>query len=184
VINGCHTDNGTFASEAFMEELVQTKQAIHFSGIGAAHQNGVAERGIKTTAQMARTSMIHSAVRAPDLVAQDLWPMAMNHAVWLHNRIPRMDSGLSPLELWSKSAACNITDLLRNVHVWGCPVFVLEPELQKSSSVKIPKWALCSCQALNMGFSCFHASTVALILNLVTKSITAQFHAVFDGANF
>ena len=35
-------------------------------------------------------------------------------------------------------------------------------------------------QGLNMGFAKSHPSSVALIMNLSTKSISAQFHTVFD----
>jgi len=123
--------------------------------------------------------LLHTATHAPDLVTKDLRPMAMDHAAWLYNRIPDEVTGLTPLELWTKST-CTLTKEIRsNFHVWGCPVFVLEPKLQKGG-VKIPKWAPCSRQGLNMGFSKSHSSSVALIMNLSTKHISAQFHTVFD----
>ena len=75
--------------------------------------------------------------------------------------------------------AHQLKTILSNCHVWGCPVFVLEPKLQKGG-IKIPKWAPHSRQGLNMGFSKSHSSSVALIMNLSTKLISAQFHTVFD----
>jgi len=179
VISSYHTDNGIFTSKEFMEVVLRQDQKVRFSGVGAAHQNRIAERAIRTIVTMARTMLLHAAMHAPDLVTKELWPMAMDHAVWLCNRIPDEVTGLTPLELWTKSTCTPTREILSHCHVWGCPVFVLEPKLQKGG-IKIPKWAPRSRQGLNMGFSKSHSSSVALIMNLSTKSISAQFHTVFD----
>jgi transposase InsO family protein len=100
VVQAYHTDNGIFSSKEFLTELVSKGQNIRFSGYGAAHQNGIAERGIRTVVGMARTMMLHAALRYGDrVITQDLWPQAMDHAVWLYNRMPRTDTGLSPNEM-------------------------------------------------------------------------------------
>ena len=104
--------------------------------------------------------------------------MAMDHAVWIYNHLPRMDSGASPEELWTRSNTVT-SRLLSDCHVWGSPTYVLEPKLQKSG-VKIPKWRPRSRRGVNMGFSPRHSTMVALVLNLVTSTITPQFHVVFD----
>jgi len=54
-----------------------------------------------------------------------------------YNRVPNCLSGLTPLELLTKSKADH-RDLLRS-HVWGCPTIaiVLDPELQNDQ--KLPK---------------------------------------------
>lgn len=182
VVQAYHTDNGVFSSKEFLAELVSKGQNIRFSGSGAAHQNGIAERGIRTVVGMARTMMLHAALRYGDrVITQDLWPQAMDHAVWLYNRMPRMDTGLSPNEMWTRSTVMDAADVLANCHVWGCPVFVLEPKLRKSG-VKIPKWDPRSRQGVNVGFSRLHSSLIALVLNTTTKTITTQFHVVFDDA--
>ena len=182
VVQDYHTDNGVFSAKEFLNELVTKGQRIRFAGSGAAHQNGIAERSILTITGMARTMLLHAALRhGGSHIHQDLWPQAIDDAVWLFNRIPRTDSGLSPLEMWSRSAAMNIADTLGNCHVWGCPTFVLEPKLRKNG-VKIPRWAPRSRQGVNLGFSRLHSSLVALVLNPTTKSITTQFHVVFDDA--
>ena len=54
-----HTDNGVFTYKDFMDALIEKDQHTHFSWAGAAHQNGVSERGIQTFIQMTRTMMIH-----------------------------------------------------------------------------------------------------------------------------
>ena len=82
VIKGYHTDNGIFDSSEFMEELLKKQQKIIFSGAGSSHQNGAAERAIKTVVTMARTMLMHAALRCPeDTFSTDLWPMAMDYAV-------------------------------------------------------------------------------------------------------
>ena len=46
VISSCHTDNEIFTSKDFMEVDLCQHQKVRFSGVGAAHQNGVAEQAI------------------------------------------------------------------------------------------------------------------------------------------
>ena len=65
-----------------------------------------------------------------------------------------------------------------NAHTWGCPVYVLEPRLQDGQ--KLPKWEPRSRQAIYVGVSPMHASTVGLVLNQRTGNISPQFHLVFD----
>ena len=51
---------------------------------------------------MTRTMLMHVAFRFPeDKLSTDLWPMAMDYAVWVYNRTPDMQSGLSAIEIWS-----------------------------------------------------------------------------------
>ena len=179
VVQSYHTDNGIFGTEEFVNELLDKQQTVRFSGVGAAHQNGVAERSIQTVVYMARTMMLHAAMRAPEgFIKSEHWPMAMDQAVWLYNRIPRQDSGCSPHELWSRSTL-HKQEQLADCHVWGCPVYVLEPSLQKSG-IKIPKWNPRSRRGVNLGFSRIHSSLIGLVLNLLTGSISAQWHVVYD----
>ena len=86
VVQAYHTDNGVFTSKEFMQQLLGSNQRIRMSGAGTGHQNGVAEQGIQTVVNMARTMLLHAALRSPEgVVTSDLWPMAMDHAVWLYN---------------------------------------------------------------------------------------------------
>jgi hypothetical protein len=86
--------------------------------------------------------MLHAAMRSPEgLIITELWPMAMDHATWLYDHIPKMDTmdtGISPIEIWSRTVL-STANLLNEFHVWGSPVYVFEPRLQ-NSGVKIPKW--------------------------------------------
>ena len=98
------TDNGIFNVSDFMEELLKKQKKIRFSGAGASHQNGAAERAIKMVVTMARTMLMNAALRCPeDTLSTDIWPMAMYYAVWVYNRTPDMQSGLSAIEICSSS---------------------------------------------------------------------------------
>ena len=112
-------------------------------------------------------------------MSTDIWPMVMYYAVWVYNRTPDMQSGLSAIEIWSRSRFEPVSETLNNFHVWGYPTYVLEPKLQKPG-VKIPKWDPSSRRGVNMGFSKMHSKQVGLVLNLLTGSISPQFHVVFD----
>ncbi len=68
-------------------------------------------------------------------------------------------------------------DLLQN-HVWGCPVFVLEPLLQDGK--KIPKWNRHTRLGQFLGFSDEHSSLAANVHNLSIGYTSPQFHLVFD----
>ena len=46
--------------------------------------------------------------------------------------------------------------------------------------MKIPKWAPRSQRGVNMGFSKIHSTQVGLVINLLTGSISPQYHVVFD----
>ena len=175
-IKSYHSDNGVFASAEFKTDCEELEQKIDFSGVGAQHQNGVAERNIGTVSTWARANMLHSAYHWPQHASIKLWPMAINYAVWVFNHLPRIDTGLCPDEMWSQSRTTH--DDLRRAHVWGCPVYVLEPELQDGK--KIPKWQPRARLGMFMGFSQVHSSLVALVLNTSTGKISPQYHVVFD----
>ena len=51
-----HSDNGVFRSKEFQADLKLHHQTIDFSGVGAHHQNGVAERAICTVVEWAHYS--------------------------------------------------------------------------------------------------------------------------------
>ena len=72
-----------------------------------------------------------------------------------------------------------MSETLINCHGWGCSTYVLEPKLQ-NPGVKIPKSAPRSQRGVNMVFSKIHSTQVGLVLNLLTGSISTQYHVVFD----
>ncbi len=72
-----------------------------FSGVGAKHMNGIAERNIKKVAQWAQANMLHLAHSWPKYADPKYWPQAINYATWVFNNLPNTDSGISPNEIWS-----------------------------------------------------------------------------------
>jgi hypothetical protein len=139
-----HGDNGIFSAEEYCQECIDKGQTQFFSGVGAQHQNARAKRAIQTIMYMAHCFIVHSSLHWTDQGLDDilLWPFAVQHAMWLYNRVPNRFSGLtpSPLELLTKSKADH-HDLLCS-HVWGCPAIVLDPKLQNDQ--KLPKWNRCA----------------------------------------
>lgn len=177
-IKHIHSDNGVFTADPFKNDCDSKNQTQSFSGVGAQHQNARAERAIQTIMYMARTFMVHVSLHWTSNGADDisLWSFAVKHAAWLYNRVPNRLSGMTPLELLTRQRSDH-RDLLR-AHVWGCPVFVLDPKLQNDQ--KIPKWNRRSRMGQFLGFSNDHSSLVANVRHLSTGHISPQYHVVFD----
>lgn len=164
-------DNGVYKTKEFVKDLEDRRQTIRYSGVGAHHQNGVAERAIRTISESARAMILHAAIHWPEETTLDLWPLAMDYAIYLWNRMPRKESGLAPLEIF---CGCKLDKtVLRNAHVWGCPAYVLDPKIQDGK--KLPRWEPKSRRGQFLGFSKRHASTIGLIRNPKTGSISPQF---------
>eukprot|EP00957_Ditylum_brightwellii_P072341 5498478-Ditylum_brightwellii.AAC.1 len=88
------------------------------------------------------------------------------------------DIGMGLLSLYPFGGiVTNSFDFL-DLHVWGCPEYVLDPTLQDGK--KLPKWSPQKCHGQFLGWSKQHASTVALIQNFRTGSIALQFYMVID----
>ena len=174
-----HSDQGSnFTDEKFAADCSEKQQSQSFSGTGAKFENGAAERAVQTLFWMARSMMLHCALRW-DLEGcgdPELWPQALLHAVWLYNRTPKMETCFSPLELLTRKRDDH-HDLLRT-KVWGCPSFVLDPILQDGK--KLPKFSRRARVGQFMGFSDEHSTLVGQIRNLKTGSITNQYHVVYD----
>jgi hypothetical protein len=94
----------------------------------------------------------------------------------LFNCIPNRVTGLTPLEVFTKTKSDH-PDLQR-AHVWGCPVFILDPCLQDGK--KIPKWNHHARLAQFVGFSPKHSTLVANARHLQTNHVNPQFHLIHD----
>jgi hypothetical protein len=178
LIQNYRGDNGVYKTKEFMDDLEQRNQTMRFSGVGAHHQNGIAERAIRTISESARAMILHAAIHWPEEISLELWPFAMDYAVYLWNRMPRKETGLSPIEIFCGSKIDR--SVLRNAHVWGCPSYVLDPAIQDGR--KLPRWQPKSRRGQFLGFSKRHSSTIGLIRNVRTNAISPQFHVVFDDA--
>ena len=171
------SDNGTaFTSKNYSQHLENFHQTIHHSSVGAHHSNGVAERNIGSLMSISRAMLHHAAIHWPEVADVGLWSLAVIHAMYILNHLPRSDTGRSPIELFSRRTLSygSFSDL----HVWGCPVYVLDSTL--SSGHKLPRWKSRSSRGMYVGISLKHGTRTPLILNLETGAITPQFHVVFD----
>jgi hypothetical protein len=107
----------------------------------------------------------------------DLWPMALNHSVYIWNNLPKCGAHMAPIELFTGMKFPNYNHLQRS-HVWGCPVYVLDPRLQDGKN--IPKWKPRARRRFYIGVSKQHSATVGRLLNLNTSFISDQYHCVYD----
>lgn len=169
--------HSSFTSQDYQQHLSDNRQVQRFAPPGGHHHNGPAERAIGVLMNMSRTMLIHAALHWPEMADPALWPMAVTHAAHILNRLPRENTAnRAPLELLTHSILDpnEYTDL----HVWGSPVYVLEPGISKGS--KIPRWKPRSRRGIYMGVSEKYSSCVPKVLNPHSGYITAQFHCLFD----
>ena len=170
-----HCDNGRFADKAFVDNIWMAHQTITFCGVGAHHQNSVAERRIWDITKNAHTSLLHAAHRWPKAIAANLWLQAIKHVVNVHNSLPQPGKTESPL---SKLAGTSKQPNLKNFHPFGCPAYVLQAPLQTRRPS--PKWGDRSRIGIFLCHSPHHASSVLLVVSTQTSLVSPQFHCVFD----
>ena len=177
IINGYSSDNGSaFTSKDFKTHLEAQGQTATHSGAGSHHQNGKVERCIRTIMAMSRTMLLHAAIHWPDMADPTLWALAVRHSVWIYNHIPNISTGLSPIDLWTRSRFP--LRKLHDLHVWGSPAYVLQKRLADGKSVG--RWEPRSQRCVNVGFSALHSKEVPYVLNPSTGSITPQWNITFD----
>jgi hypothetical protein len=169
-----HADNGVFTTKLFRDACNSQHQQLTLCGVDAHHQNGIAERFIRTITERARTMLIHAMLCWPDIITEDLWPFAVQLAVDLHNMTPT-STGLSPMEVFTGAKKSFDPS---SCHTFGCPIYVLEPTLRQNH--KIPRWKPRSRVGIYLGFSPNHASSVPLVLSTTTGLVSPQYHVVFD----
>ena len=149
-----HADNGRFNEAAFLEHLRQQnpQQTISFSGVGAHHQNGRAEKRIQDLQDAARSMLLHAQRRWPTAISKHLWPYAIRHAADVDNNLPRLKSKQSPIERFSSIA---VRPRVKQYHPFGCPAYVLNSRMQDNK--KGPKWSERAQVGLYLGNSPRHA---------------------------
>ena len=175
VVQSYLTDSGAFKAKDFVQHIRDHAQQIRYCGTNAHHQNGIAERSIRTVSNMARAMLLHSSAHWKNGIDASLWPMAVTYAIHVYNNTPNAQN-LFPADLYTGSTVPR--HRLRDLHTWGCPVYVLDPTLQAGK--KLPRWEPRSRRGVFVGLSNIHSSEVPMVLNLTTGSITTQYHVVFD----
>ena len=175
-IHHYHADNGIFETREFQESVSADGQTISYCGVNAHHQNGKAEKKIRDLQELTRTMILHAQHRWPDAISPHLWPMVIKNANDLTNRAPMLDSGLSPIELFTQ---VDVAPKVKHAHTFGAPVYVLEDRLQTQGG-SIPKWDKRANLGIYVGISPRHSRKVALVLNIETGHISPQFHVKID----
>jgi len=171
------SDSGSaFTSKEFDSHLSKYQQIISFAGTGAHHHNAIAERSIRTIMSIARTMMLHAAIHWPNMADATLWPLAVDYAVHIFNRVPNPHTGLSPLDVFSNTRQPQRR--LHDLHVWGSPAYLLDKTI--ADGKKLPRWKPKSERVLFVGVSPKHTSTIPRVLNPRTRAITTPYHVVFD----
>jgi hypothetical protein len=174
VVQDYLTDSGAFKANKCVAHINETHQKLKCCGTNAHHQNGVAERAIQTISNMARAMILHASLHWKYGCDSSLWPMAVTYATHIYNNTPR--NVVCPADIFTGSTIP--LHRLLDYHVWGFPVYVLDPKMQAGK--KLPRWEPQSKRGMFMGISMQHPSEVHMVLNLTTGSITTQFHVVFD----
>jgi len=59
-IKGYRADNGCFADKTWHNNCTKQHQELTFCGVGAHHQNGIAEKRIRDLCEGARMSLLHA----------------------------------------------------------------------------------------------------------------------------
>lgn len=175
-VRAYHADNGRFAEAMFVQDSKDKAQRVTHCGVGSHHQNGIAERPIRTLTEDARTMLAHGQHLWPEVINKSLWPFAYKAASRSQNKFNLDKNGHSPEE---KLSGLKLKHEIRNEHPLFCPVFVLDKSLQGSMG-GLPKWNPRANAGVYLGHSPDHASNVALVLNLATGLVSPQYHVVFD----
>ena len=179
IVRAYHADNGIFRANKWVTDCRDKGQTLTYAGVNAHHQNGVAERRIRTLQELTRTMLIHATRKWPKTVTVHLWPYALRMANDVLNSTPSMQDKRrrSPLEIFTDSRVkCNPKEF----KPFGCPTYCLKNELQAGQPFH--KWKERSRLGIYMGKSPYHARNVALVLDKDSGYVSPQFHVVCDSS--
>ena len=158
-----HADNGRFAEPAFTSDCKEKLQKISFCGVGAHHQNGVAENTIKQLTLTSRTLLLHAQRHWPEYISTMLWPFALLEAADRLNHLHINVDSQTP-EIGFSDAVGNTTRI-KDFHTFGCPCYILDARLQSAGGAGPPKWDPRARLGIYAEHSPHHAGSVALVLN-------------------
>ena len=170
-----HADNGRFIETLWTDDTKAHNQGMSYSGVGAHHQNGRAEKKIRDLQDLARSSLIHAILKWPEAIDIRLWPYAIRKASHSLNYSIRSDHDTCPME---KFAGIRVAPNLKQEHAFGCPVYVLDSRIQ--GGMKADKWSARSRIGIYLGPSIQYARSVGLVLSLTTGLVSPQFHSKYD----
>jgi hypothetical protein len=83
---------------------------------------------------------------------------------------------MAPIEIFTGIKFEIHNQLQSGAHVWGCPLYILDPMLQDGK--KVPKQCPCAFQGLYVGVSQHHLATAGRTLKLNSGHISDQYSTV------
>ena len=119
--------------------------------------------------------MLHLSLCCKNGFGSNLWPMDTSYDTYIYDHTPNAKE-IATADLFTGTKLHHHN--LEYIHVWGCPVYVLETTLQKGR--KLPKRHPQSCCGIFTGLSPNHSSDVPLVFNPDNGHIYTQFHMIFD----
>ena len=85
--------------------------------------------------------MLHTAVHWPGMTDSSSWPLSMEYAAYIYNHTPKMESGVAPIDIFTQTTIPR--QCLKDLDLWGCPTYILDPMLQDRK--KFLQWKPKSC---------------------------------------
>ena len=174
-----HADNGVFKARSWVAECERIGQRMTYAGVGAHHQNGVAERRIRVLQDLTRAQMAHASHRWPEAISANLWPYALRIANDEWNMAPglRGRQGRSPAQIFHSTP---VNRNLKHSIPFGSPVYVLKDALQQR--MPFHKWRDRARLGMYLGRSPVHSRSVSLVMDLQKGYVSPQFHCAHDRA--
>lgn len=175
-----HADNGIFKANKWVLDCYANGQGLSFAGVNAHHQNGRAEARIRRLQELTRAQLAHAKRQWPQEISVNLWPYALRIANDANNATPNLadkPAYRSPAELFFST---KVTTNAKRWQHFGCPVYVLDKQLQASKPLH--KWTERSRVGIYLGRSPQHSRSVALVLDIKTGLVSPQFHVKMDTA--
>ena len=120
--------------------------------------------------------LLHAKTKWPHAITANLWPYALRAANDASLLGINANETKSRLEIFAGNSA--VAPRTKDYHTFGCPVYVLDNDLQ--SNKPIGQWRERARVGIYLGMSPKHARTVALVLNPKTGLVSPQFHVHFD----
>jgi hypothetical protein len=88
------TENGAFKANNFAKYIHETHHLLRLCGTNANHQNGIAERAIRTISNMTRSMILHASMHWKDGIDATLWSQAVTYDAHVYNNTP--ENGVCP----------------------------------------------------------------------------------------
>ena len=129
---------------------------------------------------VASTMLIHQAAhwqqKLDSAAETSRWPVGVQMITHIHNHAPKIENRLTTHEMWTRA-----NDPVRkshNLHVFGCPMHVLQKEI--ADGKKMPRWKNRLTRGVCVGASDKHSGDAPLVLNPRTGKISPQCNVMFD----